>query len=182
MMIPIKRDDDPKRCQGVSKHGQCRFEKEDGSEYCMKHGGHHAANNKEKKDLSNYRLTKYQGRLAEMKDSGKLFSLRDEIGILRIMLEEIINHVSNTDISNLIAYSPKIADIATRIEKLVLSCNKLDKELGDYLDRKAVIQMAIEIVSIISEFVTDTDKLEEIANRIAEVLGRSDEENIPEDD
>jgi hypothetical protein len=82
----------PDRCQGIRHgQGQCTNLSEQHSSFCLCHGGNRGGQVKEAKALSNYRLTKWQARLDDKTQQSELKSLRDEIGILRVVMEEQLN-------------------------------------------------------------------------------------------
>ena len=165
----VTEDDDPERCQAGGVQGQCRIKKLKGSDYCVIHaGGQKQTLENENKRM--YRLTKYRARLDELGSDSQIKGLREEIGLLRIVMEEIINSCHDTQ--TLLASTHKITDTAVKIEKLVTSCNRLEKSLGNYLDKNDVIQLGNEIVSIISEEVSDKSAIEKIAARMVAVIER----------
>jgi hypothetical protein len=156
----------PDRCQSNNAFAQCRLKKIPGSDYCAIHSG--AGNNIVKNNLSMYRLTKYRARLKEFAEYEGIKSLRDEIGILRIMVEEIMNKCqSDTDI---ILYSSKISDLVTRIEKAVATCHKIDKDSGFYLDQTQVVLFAERMIQIIMETINSDTEKEIVATKIQALL------------
>lgn len=171
MSIEQVKDDDPNRCQAVTGQGQCTVKATDGSTFCECHGGNRAVEEKNRKNKSAYRLTKYQARLDIKRNFSGLKSLSDEIGILRIIMEETIERC-DTNVTLALA-APQIADLAVKIEKLVTSCDKLDRKMGQYLDKSAIIQLGIEIVAIISDEVADPEVVDAIADRMADAFERS---------
>ena len=161
-------EDSPDRCQSLNSRGQCIFKKLDGSSFCAMHGGNKAIQAKEKESLNNYRLTKYQTRINNFTTNPSIKSIREEIGILRMLLEETINKC--IDSNDLIMYASKISDLVMKIEKLVSSCHRLENKLGLMLDKMAALQLSNEIVTIISDHVTDPEAVDSIANGIANLL------------
>jgi len=162
--------DDPNRCQAVNANGQCLNKAAENSKFCIVHGGNKAKEADNKKLLRNYRLSKFQARLDEKVDSDSLKSLRDEIGILRILMEETLNKCE-TEVDIVLA-AGTIGDLAVKIEKLVSSCNKIDKQLGQYLDKNQLTQIMMEIVSIIGDYITESKTLIKISERIGGIIGR----------
>lgn len=163
-------EDSPLRCQAVTAKNQCRYERVQGSEYCPMHGGNKGTEVLAAKSLRMLRLSKWQGRLEEFADHDKVKSLREEIGILRIMLEETVNKCG--DQVDLIFNSGKIADLIMKIEKLVTSCHKLESNLGLMLDKQAAMQLSGEIVDIIGRHVSDEVAIGRIADEIGVTLAR----------
>lgn len=162
----------PDRCQGI-KHGQgqCTNLSADHSSFCLCHGGNKAGEAVVKKALSNYRLTKWQARLDDKTSQTEIKSLRDEIGILRVVMEETLNRCETE--SDLMINASKISDMAMKIEKLVASCHKLEGSMGKLMDKAAILQFAAEIVEIIGrELEGDEEKISSIGEQIFAAVGR----------
>lgn len=162
----------PDRCQGIRHNqGQCTNLSAPHSSFCLCHGGNKGAEAVEKRSLSNYRLTKWQARLEEKVGKSELKSLRDEIGILRVLMEETLNKCTTN--MDLILQSSKISDLAMKIEKLVASCHKLEGSMGKLMDKSAILQFASEIVEIIGrELQGDETKISAIGEQIFTAVGR----------
>ena len=172
---------DPHRCQAtIAKSGQClnmaaKDEQGRYSKYCLAHGGNVDLETQRNESMRNYRLNKFKARIYEKADAPAIKSLRDEIAILRVILEERLNRC--TDGMDLIMQSGPISDLVGKIERVVVSCHKLDGSMGQLLDKSAILQFAGEIIDIIGEVVTDSALLEEIGNRIMVAVGRVGENN-----
>jgi len=165
----VKDEDDPRRCQYIKPTvGQCYNVVVEGSEYCPAHGGNRAFKKQQEKGLRNYRLTKFKQRIQELSNSDEIISLREEIGILRILIEEKIN--SCNDKTDLLLISGPLSDLVMKSEKLVTSCNRIEAKLGNLLDRTKIVTMAQTFVQIISNYVTDESILEAISNEITATL------------
>ena len=154
-------EDDPSRCQGLSHHGQCPNIAVPGSKYCRVHAG--AACSPAKQAAHNYQLTVFQARMERMADSDIIKSLRDEIGLLRMILETQLNRCK--DDTDLLLSSQTIGDLIMKIERLVISSSKLDRELGRVVDRQAILSFATQVISIIADNV-DADLTAKIATAI----------------
>ena len=161
-------EDDPNRCQAVGKSGQCPYLSVEDEKYCQRHGGNRNAMLKEKKRANQYRLQIWQQRLEEFSQSDEVKSLRDEIGILRLLMETILNRCE--DHSTLMLQSSRISDLAVKIEKLVTSCNRLETNMGMLLDKSAALNLAGQIVEIIGHHVEDANTIEAISNGIIDIL------------
>lgn len=175
-LIKVTNPADPRRCQALVANGQCPFRAEEGISLC---GMHKARSdmNREENETRLYRLSKWQGRINQIADHDKVKSLREEIGILRITLEEIMNIC--TDSATLLIYSSKIADLVTRIEKIVSTCHRLESSTGMLLDKTAALNLAMKVVEIISTYVIDQDVIEKISEDIVVgVLGYNKELKI----
>lgn len=161
---------DPRRCQAVTGQGQCIMVRMQGSNYCPAHGGNRAGDEAKKENLRNYRLAKYQARLDDFADSKHVKSLRDEIGVLRILVEERMNACH--DANDLMMHSTVLSDLVARIEKLVSSCHRIEASLGALLDKTQAIQLGQEIVEIIARHVSDEDALDNISGEIILAISR----------
>lgn len=162
----------PDRCQGIRHgQGQCTNYSAIHSTFCLCHGGNKGEEGVTRKALSNYRLTRYQARLDDKTGQSEIKSLRDEIGILRIVMEETLNKCTSD--MELMVQSGKISDLAIKIEKLVSSCHKLEGSMGKLMDKSAILQFAAEIVEIIGkELEGDEDKISAIGEQIFHAVGR----------
>lgn len=160
----VRREDDPERCQNVFQDTQCFNRIVPGTIYCEKCGGLIAKHHQAKKDLKNYQLRKFKERIFDLGASPNLISLRDEIAIMRMMVEERINSCS--DVQDLLTYSGPIADKIMKVKDLVTQCHKLETSLEQLMDREQLISFTNDIVNIISDEVTDADQIMKITNRI----------------
>lgn len=164
-------DDSPNRCQAVNKNGQCRQKAVEGGNFCMAHGGSQVATQKRAAGLRNYHLTKFNARLQELGDSGEIKSLRDEIAILRMIMEERLNQCR--DNMDLIYQSGPISDLVLKIDKVVTSCHKLELSAGSLLDKTAIMQFGAELVSILGVEVKDEVALARISEKIYDTIART---------
>jgi len=164
--------DDPNRCQGVGQGGQCPFKAEEGSKFCLRHGGNKAEGSRNKAIVRNYRLTEWRARVFEFADNDQIKSLREEIGILRMTLEAVLNACrSNTD---LLIQSNRINMLTDKVERLVVSCHKLEERTGALLDKQAILSLADQLVTIIGECVPP-DKLTSVAEKIITTIVKFNE-------
>ncbi len=176
-LIAIEYDADPERCQAViPERGQCTWKAMKDSTFCKCHGGNRAAQTAATHRLNNYRLTKFQNNISRLGNSDGVKSLRDEIGILRMLMEERLEKCE--DVSDLMLQSHAICDLVMRIEKLVASCHKLEGSMGQLLDKAAILQFAGEVIQIISDVLGEDDsKITEIADGIMAAVGRIGEQS-----
>lgn len=162
--------DDPHRCQAVNSQGQCRNRgaqlPEGYASYCLAHGGNKQQAKVIKESARNYKLDKWRSRLNEKADAEGIKSLRDEIGILRIVLEERLNKCN--DAHDLILQSGPISDMIMKIEKVVSSCHKLEGSMGQLLDKQAILQFASKVITILGNHIQDEQLLTLIADEIVE--------------
>ena len=189
---------DPLRCQAQSKNntGQCSFlsvagMQRDGllevldvdgeKDYynvrtCPKHGGVVSAASIVRKELHDYRLQIWQQRVGEFTESVQVKTLRGEIGILRLLLENILHQCHNNQ--DLILYSHKISELAMKIERLVMSCDRLENRMGLVLDKAAAMLLASQIVDVISRKIDDPMVIDSISGGIIDAIVQIT--NLPE--
>ncbi len=157
-------EDSPDRCQYIMSQGQCRNKKVEHSEYCPAHGGHKAYQAKEQKELRNYRLNQFKQRVGELTNSDGIFSLRQEIGVLRLLIEHKINQCTST--TDLLLVAGPLSDLAMKVERVTTSCGRLDIKLGRLLDTGKILQFAQTIIQIVSDEIDALEILEKISTRI----------------
>lgn len=188
-------EDDPLRCQGPGKDGnggQCGFLSlagmvreghisPDDPDYefaklaknCPKHGGMSTVIAAKKKKLHDYMLHTWKQRVDEFAESESAKSLRGEIGITRLMIENLINQCR--DEKELAMFSSKISDLVVKCEKLVKSAERLENTSGMVLDRSGVLRFGARVADIIAKYVDDQDILAKISNEMIDALkGSSD--------
>lgn len=168
-MTRISGFDDPRRCGENSKQGQCVYKGLPGTDppRCAKHNAIQAAA-ANRKEFRNYRLTKWQARMEAFADNDKVKSLREEIGILRILLEENLNRCQSA--MDIVLYSGKISDLVIKIEKLVASCHRLEQSTGMLLDKSAVINLTNNVITIIGNNIKDDSILSTISDQILDAV------------
>jgi hypothetical protein len=174
MKYEIKRveDTDPMRCQAVNTQGQCHNLATVQGGFCPVHGGNRAVAIQQAETQRLYKLTKYRARLNELDSPNHdVKNLREEIGILRIVMEEIVNNCTGP--VDILAHAPKISDLAVKIGKLISACHSIEKSLGQYLDKNTLIQVAQEIVTIIATHISDAEVLDKIITGIEDTLIRA---------
>lgn len=164
----IKEDDDPNRCQNVGSRGQCYNLAVEGGKFCLVHGGNKTIQAQKAKELRNYRLTRNKVRLIELGNSSGIKSLRDEIAILRMLLEEKFNAITNTN--EMILESGAISDLVLKIEKIVTSCQRLEEKTGTMLDKAQVMAVADQLIDIVTKHVPDTNIVEAMSLEIANIF------------
>lgn len=168
--VLIKELDPALRCTALIADDtrQCFYRREPGSDKCIRHAGHAAANRLKKEEVRNYRLVRYQRRVSELAESEGVKSLREEIGILRMVLEEILNSCESTN--DLLMYSTKISSLSRDIERLVVSCHRLESSLGFLIDKSTVLNISNQIVQVVSNHIKDERQLDLITSQIINTI------------
>lgn len=177
-----------KKCEADTAKGQCEnyvIRDHDGIQQgnkCFFHGGWRTLKNKAKKVKSNYYLGKYQERVQDLATSPQVKSLREEIGILRMLLEVKVNSLENSDEFEFLKAVPVINDLISRIEALVASCVKIETNIGLTLDKNQIALLADAVVEVLSLALKDTslsedecsDLLQKVTNGIARAISPED--------
>lgn len=162
--------DDPSRCQGVGTNGQCPFQAMKDSAFCPRHGGNRSVEKKRKENRRLYKLAQWQTQYEAAVDHPDIKSLRDEIGIMRMMLQERFTMAKTPQ--ELIMMSGSVSEMVTKIGKLVYSCHRIEKELGQLLDKNQASQLAQEMVTVIGRYIDDADILAFIAEDMLGIIDR----------
>jgi hypothetical protein len=160
--------DSPLRCQAVHGAGQCRYKASPGSTYCPMHGGNNAQQLIREKVKRQYQLAKWQQAVDAFADEDQVKGLRGEIGIARLLLESVVTKCRDT--GDLLMYSGKISELLSRVEKLVVSCHRLESNLGLVLDKPKVLALAAQVVEVVGRHVKDDDAISRIANEIVNAV------------
>lgn len=163
-----EREDDPDRCQGNNRGhhtgSQCMYKRVPGCTYCIRHGGYVQVEKNKKAELKNYRLTHYQARVGDLSNHPEIKNLREEIGILRMVLESVLNQCENAN--KLLLFTDKITNLTDKIEKLVRSCQHMEEKNNNLLDRKVVFIIADSIVSLVGQYIEDPDIMIALGEKI----------------
>lgn len=155
---------DPERCKGTAKGSQCMMKVVPGTEYCPMHGGRIQENVNNRKELNNLRLTKWRAKLIEQTSSPAILCIRDEIGVARICLQEIMEKCDSAN--ELIIYEPNISRLVMNISKLVDNCFKLETGMGQLLDKAALAVFAGKVIDVICTNIDDEELRKKIAGEI----------------
>lgn len=160
--------DDPNRCQGSYKLGQCPHVAVEGSKYCKMHGGWRAEKAKEKAAMAEYLQGQWENEIKRLSENEGVYSLRKNIGVLTLLIEKIVGDCTSS--AELVARNASISDLVVKCDKLVTSCSKLEKDLGEHLDRGTVMRMAEACIAVIGKYITDPKDIESASNEILEAI------------
>jgi len=147
------------RCRHLHKNGnQCKEETIEGSSFCHKHASPKA--NLHSYILSHLPLKESSARHA----ASEIASLRDEIAITRALVEERLNLISNP--SELLAACGQVNSLLLTIERLVQTSVKTEEKLGELLSKTAVVELATDMVVILTEELKNIEGFEAIIDSI----------------
>ncbi len=162
--------DDQRRCQATNgmHRGQCPYKAQEGHKFC---GRHMAGSEKQamKAQANSLRLGAYFAtRTNELAGSSELKNLRGEVGIIRKMIEEITDNISN--FNEMMAHSSRLRELIRDSMDLVRAVHQMDEKLGLMMDKDKVISIATGIVDIIGEHIKDPVILDDISEKIGKLF------------
>lgn len=165
--VRCKSPDDPSRCQAVGQHGQCPFmamgSRENGeapwqgSQYCPRHGGVVHEQAKAKESARIYMAALWRDKIGQQANNPKIKSLREEMGILRMMVNEKLE--SLTERTQLLMNCGQVVEMVREIGKLAKTAHHIEKDMGQLMDKTQAEAWVQELLSIISRYIDDPDIL-----------------------
>ena len=158
--------DDPRRCHGATRIGQCMNVAVDGGHLCLGC----ARTDLTEVGRRQYLLTnsRFQEKLEKFSTADEIKSLRDEVAIARMLVEERLNKI-NTD-ADLYASCGAINTLLLTIEKLVSRSHILEQNLGQLFHRSTIIQMMQAFVAVVDDEVRPLEGGVPAIDRIVERL------------
>lgn len=156
---------DPRRCQAVTGHGQCQYRAVENSNFCMLHGGNKGQEKAAKENYRNYQIERYKARIDSKLASSKIINLREEIAILRMLLETKLNRV-NDDV-DLLINSQGIADLVMKVGDVVQKCHKLETSLDQLIDKDTLHAFGQKVIGILCD---NLKGHEDIIKKVSEEL------------
>ena len=147
------------KCLHSSTNGSCPLDAIEGSLFCKKHSDdaqlrrNYLLEDKKLRDA-------LEGKLA----SSALMSIREELALLRVMIEDRLN-LAKTDADKLVAYNQITTWIALT-DKLTNSVNRLEKEADQVLSKEALMGVAQAIIGLLSEEIKKVDGYEDVIDAV----------------
>lgn len=173
----VLKPSDPNRCQHViPSQGQCYNIGVLPGANCLAHGGGSTLKADERHRKNAYRLFIFEQRLKEHIDYPDIKGLRDEIALMRMLVEEKLNLCG--DLFDLNLVSSSVSDLIMKVNMLVMNCQKLESSLGKHVDATALLVFAKNVVDIISrkfDQPEDEERVREVADELLKSLGTLDE-------
>jgi hypothetical protein len=172
--------DDPERCQATGGTGQCPFKGQmlptgERSKFCPRHGAMEVKK-AEKESLSLYHGSIWQAQIGAQASHASVKSLREEIGILRVLMTNQLNLCK--DATEMTMRSSTISELATKIQVLVASCHKVEKDLGVMLDKAQAVRLANEMVELVGRYVQEPEILEFLQEDLLDAVQRISQESV----
>lgn len=155
--------DDPRRCTVTIRGEQCPHQKVAGTDLCARH----TSSSQKRDPLANYKFSEqFHVKIKDFAECEDIKSLRGEIGVLRLMLQSVIN--SCNDEMELTLQADRITRLVGEINKCVINCQKLEESTGQLLDKTIVVNIGGMIVNVIDKYVDDKELVGEIGREIYE--------------
>ncbi len=162
-MVKVESEFDPQRCKASNKSSQCMNKCEEGFDYCNYHNSGQRLLVKKEKEHQ-YLLTRWRAEIDHYSNNSQVKSLREEIGILRLLMQTALNRCLDAD--DLMIHAGRIMELTARIERVVQTCHTMEEKTQFLVDKQQIVHLAEQILLIITEFVTDPNVLANIADRI----------------
>ncbi len=159
--IPLERvsTTSPFRCQASAKEGQCCNKRTPNSEFCSFHGGSSKERKFTQKKAISYKLQQFQEkRLTELISDDDLKNLREEIGLLRTLLELLLNTI--TESGKFVLFADKIMLLVSQIRKTVECTHLMESKTSELIDRRIVVMIAGNAIKIVATYVAETQHKE----------------------
>ena len=165
------KPDDPRRCQSVTRDGQCRYLSVDGSEHCAYHNGNTRGGNQlEQKRKDRYLIDQCDMRQAYERhnDDANYLGLKDEIALLTMIFEKRINSIK-TDADCVMGVG-HIALLTQRLESMKINLIKIQSSMGLVLGKDELRILARNMAEILDEELEGLPDKSERMDRIVERL------------
>ena len=168
--------DDPRRCMGVTPHGQCEYLAVEGSEKCNYHAKGRNTRNLNKKRVDRYLIDNEQLKESYQRQNNDAdyLDMRDEIALTQALLERRLNGIK-TDTDVMMAIGPA-SQLLKLLESSKIALMKIQQQLGMVLGKDELRQLAAVFAQILDEELDGLDDKDERMDRLMERLGVALEE------
>jgi hypothetical protein len=147
------------QCSAALRTGkQCHYAAEDGELYCRKH-----------RELSPHKRFEYATAMhMPTIPRSEIFSLTEEVRLLKQLIAARVGRI--TDENSLILTAGPVADMLTKLQKLVDAAVKLETAKGELISREAAMALIASIMTVVADVVVDVDLIDQIHDRMQELL------------
>jgi len=162
--------DDPRRCQGVTRDGQCEYLASDGSQFCDFHNSGAAIRRAEMAHKNRYVIEREGLKTTYDRHNRELdyLDMRDEITLLQGMLERRLN-MATSQAEEMEAYRAILGYIQ-RLESMKINLMKIQQQIGLVLGKDELRILAKRIADILDIELEGVDEKEDRMERICEQL------------
>lgn len=162
---------DPEQCQAS---GNCPYKgvrnpnTGDREKFCPRHGGNKSIQKQERTDARLYLAAQWRVKIGDQADHPKFKSLREEVGILRMMLNNKLELIK--DNHELMLHSQSVSNLVREVRDTLKTCAHVEQISGQSLDRNQALQFVQNLAEIISKYVTDPELLKILADEMLNQL------------
>jgi hypothetical protein len=158
------------KCKYSGPNGECPFKRIPETDYCPRHGGNKKVIAAEVAENRLYLVAKWQQRIGAKVDNPRAKTLAEEVGIIRLMIENRLAQC--LDDSDLLLASSSLTQMLASAEKLVSSHHKIEKERALLLDPDRAQKLASDIVTAITNYLDDPDILKALTEDITDLFAK----------
>jgi len=142
----------------------------EGATNCQKHGGGAQLQSALKSEVRAYNKVKWIKTITDNATDPAIKSLAMEIGILRMLASETLTRCN--DGHDLLMYSGPISDMMTKIQRMVESLHKIDKEASGMLDHKALERFGHDLLDILVDEIEDANVIDRIGLKLGRAISK----------
>ena len=179
--------DDPSRCQAVHANQQCPFkavgDSKDGinwvgPKYCPRHGGNKGLAKAKQEEKEMYLLAKWNDRIGHHATHPRIKTLANEIGIVRMLIEQRLNQIK--DEKELVLHAAGIVNLTNSVRDMMKTWQHIEERSGQVIDRAKMGLFVQDLIEILSRYIGDPDILQMIGEDISESIDRLMQDNTNE--
>lgn len=158
---------DPERCQAADNcpyKGVMNPNTGEREKFCPRHGGNKSIQKQERQDTRLYLAAQWQVKIGQQADHPKFKSLREEVGILRMMLDNKLEIIK--DNHELMLQSQSLGNMVRQIGETLKICSHIEQVSGQSLDKNQALQFIQNLAEIISKYIHDPEILRILADEM----------------
>ncbi len=141
----------------------------------MLHGGNFVLEKQSREKYRNYQVQRFKAKIDRQLSSPTAMSMREELAFMRMLLETKL--LAITDDSDLMIHSQTISDMIMRVTDCVGKCHKLEKSLGELLDRESLHRFAEFVISVLCDNIDDPQIIKKVAEQLAKEIESNEQEH-----
>jgi hypothetical protein len=147
-------------CEKTGRFGICNQQAIPGSKFCQRHTD-------QRQEVMSYRFTdpELKERMDRHSTSKLIESVREEVVLVRSLIEERRNFAQTQ--AEKIKVFPEIIDATSKLERLVTSLARLERQTSQVLEKPAIQKLGKRIVEILTENLSQVPDRDNVIDRIA---------------
>ncbi len=161
--------DAPDRCTHHKPgEGQCPMQSVPNYNRCEVHGGVNQLQINKKQELRAYMANRWRAEIKSNASDSEIKSLREELGIARIMLDQLLNRCK--DSHDLLLMSTPIDNMLKTITLIQKNSHLIEKDLNNIITPESLEEFGNALFNIIMEEVQDSNTINRISMKIMKEL------------